>query len=171
MAIVAEEAGVFLLLANAVGEKVQRVGDSLPFRQNRRHIIVDRHVRILVDDITDSLEVPPLLGVKTEGREIEGARRGDHEEISKARIIADPPPGRIGEKQPVVPSCGDERVSVRVLREEKRDPSVRIDPENGGVRVTGGPVVDSNLVATLYDWIFPAIEPHTGFQRILGDAL
>jgi hypothetical protein len=71
VAIVAEEARVFVRVPHVVREEIEPVRHGLPVGHDRRDVIVDGDVRILVDRRTDLAQVPTGLVVEVEERQVE----------------------------------------------------------------------------------------------------
>jgi hypothetical protein len=59
-------------LPYAVRQEVERIRDDLPIRDDRYDVVVDRHVRILVYHRSNPAQVPPIVRVETQQREVEG---------------------------------------------------------------------------------------------------
>ncbi len=168
MAIVAQESRIGVCVTYAVRKKVERVGIHLPAGQNDCHVVVDRHIRVFINDVADSAQVPTLLDIEWEGREVERLGRRDHEEVAGPGVFIHDPTGRLGKYQAVVPAPDDEGIGPWVLREDEGDLAVRVDTENRTVRVVRRTIVDPYFVSTLHDGFVASIQPDARLKRVDG---
>lgn len=171
MAIVAEETGIVVLLVDVVLQEVEGVSSRFPIGKDDSDVVVDGDVRVLIHRLADSTEVPAFVFVPSEKREVERLIRRQHEIVPHPGIFTDPPPGALGEDQPIVAPAPDIGVGVRMLGIDQRDAAIGVDAEDGRVRVTRGAIVDTHFVTPLQHGIRTPIEPDAGLERVLHHEL
>lgn len=136
VALIAQEARVAVRLSNAVLDEIECVRCHLPVGDERRHVVVDGEVGILVDRLSNTIQVPTILARnELEPRKVEWEVRGHDEEIPDAGVLAHDPLGGLREKQAVVTAATCPSVGARMGGMNQRDPAVGIDPEDHGIGV------------------------------------
>jgi hypothetical protein len=169
VAVVAKEPGISVAFADVIRKEVEGVGHEFPVRDQALHVVVDGYVRVLVHGPAHLGEVPPPVvpGV-VELAEVEGLRRGDDKEVSLPRVFVHVPVGRLREEQPVVSVGTDIVVFVRSLRVQQPGGPVCVDLEDRDIGIHGRPVVQTNALPPLQEWLVPTIEPNPGLQLLCG---
>ena len=163
MTVVAQESGIRVRGAYAVGYEVEAVRSVLPVGNEPRDVFVDGHEGVLVDPVPHEREIPPTLEVGvSEIREIQRPGRRHNEEVPYARAVIHVPVRRAGEQQPVIPACPG--VVVLAGRAGVKQPhgTVRVDLEDGHISAHARPVVDADPVTPLQDRIDPPVQPDPG---------
>ncbi len=165
MAVVTEEARIRVRRADGVGDEVERVGHLLPVGHDLGNVIVDGDVRIGVDGLADAAQVPPVPLVVGEPREVERLGRRHDEEVSDARIVLDPPGGRVREEEPIVTAAAHDVRCVGVQGEKQGDPSVGVDPKDRGEGILTRAVIDPHVLpAPEHRLLSAAVEPDPGLE-------
>ena len=154
-------------VADVVRDEIERVGGDLPVREESGDEVVHRQIGILVDDFAHRAEVPTVNPIEWERRQIERFLRRDDEEVSHPGRVFDPPFGGPWEEKSEVSASQDERVRIRVLREQERHHSVGVDAEDRYIGRLGCPVVDPHSVPPIEHRFIAAIDPDTSFQLIV----
>jgi hypothetical protein len=164
VAVVAEEPRVRVRVADVVRDEVQRVRRVLPIRDELGDVVVDGDVGILVDHPADGIQIPTVLRIERECREVETLPGSDHEEVAHPRIFVDTPDGRTREDETVVDAALKALLHRRVLRVDQRDLPVRVDPEDRRVGVLGRLVVDADRLAPPQNGLGAPVQPYPGLQ-------
>jgi hypothetical protein len=167
--VIAEETGVFVVLPDVIRNEVESVGHDFPIRNQGGHIVVDGDVGIFVDRAPHGREVPsPVVAIVFDLTEVEGDRRGHHEEVPLPRVFIDIPVGRLGKEQTIITGGPDEVILVRRPRVQQLHRPVGVDMEDGHVGFRGRPVVQANTIASLQQRLFSPVHPDPRLQRITG---